>query len=111
MAPAIDSNSIRVTATPDANVFRVAFDFSDTTPADPALGYSMTWHRAEFLWNPAMKDESITTLAAAAIKAARRPSDEETIEAALRAKFGKPFVRTDPAPKAVEPLLVKVVTG
>lgn len=37
MAPAIDSNSIRVTATPDANVFRVAFDFSDTTPADPIL--------------------------------------------------------------------------
>ena len=109
MAPAIDSNSIRVTATPDANVFRVAFDFSDTTPADPALGYNMTWHRAEFLFNPTMKDESIKTLAAAAIKAARRPSDEETIEAALRAKFGKPFVRVDPAPKTVDPILVKVV--
>jgi hypothetical protein len=107
----IDSNSIRVTATAATNVFRVAFDFSDTTPADPALGYNMTWHRTEFLWNPTMKDESITTLAAAAIKAARRPPVEETIEAALRAKFGQPFVRTDPAPKAVEPLLVKVVTG
>jgi hypothetical protein len=111
MAPAIDSNSIRVTATAAPNVFRVAFDFSDTTPADPALGYSMTWHRAEFLWNPTMKDESITTLAAAAIKAARRPSAEETIEAALRAKFGQPFVRTDPAPTQAAPLLVKVVDG
>ena len=109
MAPAIDSNSIRVTATAATNVFRVAFDFSDTTPADPALGYNMTWHRAEFLWNPAMKDESIKTLAEAAIKAARRPSDEETIEAALRAKFGQPFVRVDPAPKTVDPILVKVV--
>jgi hypothetical protein len=107
----VDSNSIRVTATAATNVFRVAFDFSDTTPADPALGYNMTWHRTEFLWNPTMKDESITTLAAAAIKAARRPSVEETIEAALRAKFGQPFVRTDPAPMQAAPLLVKVVTG
>lgn len=111
MAPAIDSNSIRVTATPDPAVFRVAFDFSDTAQTDQSLGYLMTWHRAEFLWNPSMPDTSITTLATAAIKAARRPSTEETIEATLRAKFGKPFVRVDPAPKAVEPLLVKVVTG
>lgn len=107
--PRIDENSIRVRIV-GPNLYEVTYDFTDDTITEKALGYTMTWLSATILYNPAMTDDEITAARQQAQKAARRPTEEEAVEAALREKFGvKGFVRTDPNPPAPEPMLVRVV--
>lgn len=108
--PRIDENSITVTIL-DGGTYEVSFDWTDDTTTAKALGYTLKWKTATMIYNPAMTDEELTAARTAAIKASRRPTEEETVEADLRARMGiKGFVRTDPNPPAPEPMLVRVVT-
>jgi hypothetical protein len=108
--PRIDKNSITATQTADPKIFVIEFDFTDDLTTDVSLGFTLPWYHARFTYNTAMTIAQFNTAANAAMILARKPDAETTLEATLRSKFGVAFVRTDPTPPAVEPMIVRVVT-
>ena len=94
----IDKNSITVTKTADESVYRIDFDFTDSTSLNVNEGWKVTWLHGNFMAGSTATAPEFNAGALSAMADARRPTREINLETALRGAYGSAVIRTDPNP-------------
>jgi hypothetical protein len=91
----IDKNSITAIKSGN-NVFRVEFDFTDSTTLDPNQGWLATWLHTNFFAASTVTVSEFNAAGIEAMKLARRPTDEINFETDIKSKYGIVVVRSNP---------------
>jgi hypothetical protein len=90
----IDKNSITVTKTNDNSVFKVDFDFTDSTTLDINQGWLVPWLHASFMSGIEVSPPEFNEAGLAAMAYARRSTIESGFESYLRSNYGASVIRS-----------------
>lgn len=93
----IDKNSITVSKTNDPTVYRVDFDFTDSTALDVNQGWLATWLHGSFMSGANVTTPEFNAAGLAAMQSARRSTAESAFETQLRNNYGVSVIRSQPS--------------
>lgn len=93
----IDKNSITVTKTADVSVYKVDFDFTDSTSLNVDQGWLVPWLHTSFMAGSTATTAEFNAGAVEAMKIVRRPTPEFNFETSLRSNYGVVVIRSNPA--------------